>query len=67
MVTFSINFQADGRNLNLKRFYCGLVISFLPMGDKILTHRVKSDQNTLDSMAMSPDREIVSIELSPAV
>ena len=32
-------------------------------GDKILTHHLKIDQNAFVSMAMSPDREKVSIVL----
>ena len=47
MVTFMINFQAEGTNSR--------------SGDKILIYRMKIAQNALDSMAMSPDRENVSI------
>ena len=59
MITFTINFQAECRNLNLKLFI--EVISCLPIRDEILTRPVKIGKNALDSMAMSPDRENVSI------
>ena len=61
MVTFTINFQSEGMSFNLKLFI--EVISCLPIlfRDKILKHGVKIDQNALDSMAVSPDRENVSI------
>ena len=59
MVTFTINFQSEGMSFNLKLFI--EVISCLPIGGQNLTHGVKIDQNALDSMAVSPDRENVSI------
>ena len=59
MVIFTINFQAKVTDLNLKLLFGSFPVS--RTGDKILTHRLKIDQNALDYMAVSPDRENVSI------
>ena len=55
MVSFTINFQAEPTNFNLKLFYLGHFQS-PDRGPRLLI-----DQNALDSMAMSPNRENVSI------